>query len=324
MGEPARRRRLVVTGASGFIGRWSARAARLRGYEVHAVTSQHGGDRAAAIAELAGCHFHAVDLFDPVGVRELIAAIRPTHLLHMAWCARAGYSTSTDNFRWVAATLGLLDSFVQNGGARAVVAGSCAEYDWTRVAVCDESTSPLATDADRVATPYATCKISCEKMLAAYSRRAQISSAWGRVFFQYGPHEDPARLVASVITHLLRGEEAQCSLGKQVRSFLHVEDVGEAFGALLDSDVRGPVNIGSDERVTIAELVEMVAARIGRQDLLRLGARPTGNEPPILLPAVARLRGEVGWTAKYSLESGLADAIHWWEQRVPAASPNPK
>lgn len=313
-------RRVVITGASGFIGRWGARAAAMRGYEVHAIVSPPGIERAAGIAELNGCEIHGADLFDRVAVRELINRVQPTHLLHMAWCARAGYWNNPDNFKWVCASLELLDNFIQIGGVRAVMAGSCAEYDWTRVTVCDEDTSPLATDGSAVATPYATCKIACEKMVAAKACRAGLSNAWGRIFFQYGPHEEPGRLVASVINHLLRGEEAKCSHGMQVRSFLHVEDVGDAFVALLDSNVAGPVNIGSEERVTIAELVEMVASRIGRRDLVRLGAKPAGNEPPVLLPALVKLQRDVGWTAKYRLADGLVDAISWWKQRMRTVS----
>ena len=65
------------------------------------------------------------------------------------------------------------------------------------------------------------------------------------IFFLYGPHEPPGRLIPSVIQALLKGEFARCSHGRQIRDFLYVEDVAEAFVALLDSDITGPVNIAS-------------------------------------------------------------------------------
>ena len=97
-----------------------------------------------------------------------------------------------------------------------------------------------------------------------------------------------------MIVNLLAGREARCTHGRQIRSFLHVEDVGAAFAALLASAVQGPVNIGSGERIAIAELLERLARDIGRPELLKLGARPAPpGEPAVLVPDIGRLRGEV-------------------------------
>jgi len=124
-------------------------------------------------------------------------------------------------------------------------------------------------------------------------------------------------LVASVIINLLSDREALCTHGRQVRSFLHVADVGAAFAALLDSTLEGPVNIGSDEAISIAELLQYVARRIGRPELLKLGARSAAaDEPRILVPDIALLRDEVGWKPKMKLDAGLMDAIGWWQRRL--------
>lgn len=118
--------------------------------------------------------------------------------------------------------------------------------------------------------------------------------------------------MASIIRNLLSGQPALCSHGQQVRNYLHVGDVGSAFASLLNSEVEGPVNIGSDESCSIAELVGLIAEIIGRPDLVRLGALPAGNEPAVLLPAIRRLYDEVGWRPHWSLVEGLADTIEAW------------
>ena len=124
-------------------------------------------------------------------------------------------------------------------------------------------------------------------------------------------------MVASVITSLLAGREAPCTHGRQIRSFLHVEDVGAAFAALLASEVQGPVNIGSGDHISIAELLERLARIIGRPELLRLGARsaPPG-EPARLVPDIGRLRDEVRWSPRWPLDEGLLDTVRWWRERL--------
>ena len=312
-------KRVLITGATGYIGRWSAPPLLARGYEVHAAGSREAGADNPLPVELEGVSYHAVDLFDRQAVDQLIDRVKPTHLLHFAWNATPGvYWTTPENFRWVSASLTLLESFQRAGGERAVMAGSCAEYDWAQAAVCHEFDTPLATDGARTATPYATAKIALQKMLESYGRQEKLSTAWGRIFFQYGPYEHPGRLVASVINALLEGREAECSPGKQTRGFLHTADVGDAFVALLDSDVQGPVNIGEDTPVKIAELVQTIGEIMQRPDLIGLGKRPApANEPPLLLPDLHRLRDEVGWRSGRPLREGLESVVKWWTEQTP-------
>jgi nucleoside-diphosphate-sugar epimerase len=309
--------RVLVTGAAGFVGRSSLEPLRAAGYEVCAVLSPRPDELDRAGAVLPEVEVRHVDLTDPAAVDALLEAVKPTHLLHFAWIATPGlYWQSEENYRWLSASRHLLAAFGRCGGVRAVMAGSCAEYDWSRVDVCHERSSPLADEAG-TATPYAACKIAMQRSLEEYGRSHGVSTAWGRIFFQFGPGEHRDRLIASVIVNLLAGREARCTHGRQMRSFLHVEDVGAAFAALLASPVRGPVNIGSGDRITIAELLERLAREIGRPDLLKLGARPAPpGEPAVLVPDIARLREEVRWNPRRLLEEGLKDTVRWWRARV--------
>jgi nucleoside-diphosphate-sugar epimerase len=315
-------RRVLVTGAGGFIGRWSLAPLRERGYQVCAVLSPHSS---ASESWPRDVEVQRADLLDARSIDTLIEAVKPTHLLHFAWIATPGrYAQSAENYRWLAASRHLLEAVRRAGAVRAVMAGSCAEYDWSKAELCDERTSPLVdtrADAPGV-TPYAACKTAMQGTLDAFGRANGLSTAWGRIFFQYGPGEHRDRLVASVIVDLLSGREASCTHGRQVRSFLHVEDVGAAFAALLDSEVQGAVNVGAAEAVSIAELLTRLARELGRPGLLKLGARPAApGEPAILLPAMSRLAGEVGFAPRWTLEAGLSDTVRWWRAALGAGPP---
>jgi nucleoside-diphosphate-sugar epimerase len=313
-------KRVLVSGANGFIGRWSVPALLRSGYEVHAVVS--GRSSRGVPEQLRGAKIHIADLLDAARVDALLSEVKATHLLHFAWIATPGmYWDSPDNFRWVSASERLLRTFRVHGGRRVMMAGSCAEYDWSRVGVCDEKDSPLANASAAPPSPYAECKIALQKILADFGRQEHLSTAWGRIFFQFGPYEHPDRLVPSVIRNLLLNREAPSSHGNQIRSFLHAADVGEAFAAVLDSDLEGPVNIGSDERITLKDLLTRIAGQIGRADLLRLGARPAPpREPPLLVPEIRRLRDEAGWRPRFTLDQGLSDTVAWWRGRLAAGT----
>ncbi|MDP9065478.1 MAG: NAD-dependent epimerase/dehydratase family protein, partial [Pseudomonadota bacterium] len=98
---------VLVTGAGGFIGRWSVPALIARGYEVHAVLARSAGRN--LVPQLAGAVAHWADLLDGDVPRTLVDGIRPSHLLHFAWTATPGvYWTSSDNYRWLAASQTLL------------------------------------------------------------------------------------------------------------------------------------------------------------------------------------------------------------------------
>jgi nucleoside-diphosphate-sugar epimerase len=309
----------MVTGASGFIGRWSVPALLALGFEVHAVVS--GSHDAPLPEELRGATVQRCDLLSKKAIDATIERIQPTHLLHFAWIAQPGvYWNSPDNFRWLEASEHLLRRFQEVGGRRVVMAGSCAEYDWSGPGVFDEQTGPLADDAAAATPAYTACKLRLHRSLTSFAARHQLSSAWGRIFFQYGPYEHPQRLMPSVICSLLRGDEALCTHGRQVRGFLHVADVGAAFAAIVASRVEGAVNVGSDERITLADVIERIAAQIGRPDLVRLGARAASAEPPLLIAVTRRLREETAWRPQFALDEGLADTIRWWRSKLAATA----
>jgi nucleoside-diphosphate-sugar epimerase len=295
-------KRVLLTGARGFIGRQVAPLLLERGYEVHAVTSGE------APAESRSARWHRADLLDAAQISALLEASRPSHLLHLAWTTAPGeYWTSPNNHRWLAAGVALIRAFAAQGGRRAVGAGTCAEYDWSS-GHCDETATPLLP-----ATLYGQAKRALSYVFDDAQRGGRMTAAWGRIFLLYGPAEHPARLVPSVVRALLRGRPASCSEGSQLRDFLYVKDVAGAFAALLDSEVTGAVNIASGEPTTVKDVVLAIADAIGRPDLVRFG--DPANEPSRLTAATARLFGEVGWRPRYDLQSGLAETLAWWRDQ---------
>jgi nucleoside-diphosphate-sugar epimerase len=292
---------VLVTGASGFVGVPVLRCLTVAGREVHALS------RSTAPPAVAGVVWHHVDLGDTARVEAVIGDLRPERLIHLAWYVEHGrFWSAPENVLWVERSLQLLRAFVSAGGRRAVMLGTCAEYDWTQAdAPFEETRSAIAP-----ATLYGAAKDGLRRVATAYAEGAGCELAWGRLFFLYGPDEAPGRLVVSVIRALLAGETIETTAGAQRRDFLHVEDVARAVAELLASEATGPVNIASGEAVPVAAVLDSIADAIGRPELVLRGARaePEGD-PPLLVADVTRLREEVGFRPGRSLDEGIAATI---------------
>lgn len=300
--------RVLVTGASGFIGRHVLERLAERGYDVHAVA------RRPLAMDRGGATWHSVDLLREADTEALVGTVRPAYLMHLAWYVEpSDYWTSPENVRWVEASLRLLRAFAAGGGMRAVLAGTCAEYEWGGSRYTEEE-SVL-----RPSTLYGASKLATSLVVEKFAELEGFSFATGRIFLTYGPGEPEDRLVPSIVRPLLEGRRAAATDGCQVRDFLHSADVASALVALLDSGVSGAVNIGSGQAVAVRDVVALAAAATGSPELVDYGVLPRNPEEPAeLVATVGRLHEEVGWRPALSLEEGLAATVRWWRRRVSA------
>jgi nucleoside-diphosphate-sugar epimerase len=291
---------VLVTGASGFVGRPVLGYLQKQNFKVHAVHRK-------AADYGTGVTVHQADLLQPGEADRLMAAVRPTHLLHLAWDVSTGqFWSASNNLDWVAASLHLYRAFARSGGERAVFTGTCAEYDWGSGRL-DEVSTPR-----KPASLYGVAKNALFELITA-GGDPNVSFAWARLFFLYGPGEPKGRLVPEVMTSIQRGIEVPCSPGWQERDFLHVDDAARALATVLASEHRGAVNIASGNCRPVRELVEKIGALTGRPEFIRLGAKPAPeNEPKRLAANVSILNG-LGFAPRYDLEDGLRDAWAWWQ-----------
>lgn len=298
-------KRILVTGATGFIGRHVLPYLVDRGYDIHVAgrRSPHG--------PVSGVTHHPCDLLAEGESRLAVEAVAPSHLLHLAWNAQPGrFWTALDNLDWVAASLRFYRAFAEAGGVRAVFAGTCAEYDWASDLMCEANT-PVAPH-----TLYGKAKNALRQLVEETAHQTGVRVAWGRIFSLYGPYEPPKRLVPDVITALLEGKPVLCSHGNQQRDYMHVDDVARAFVEVMESDYTGPVNIATGETVPLRRIIYTIAGIIGRPDLVRLGARPAPpGDPDRLAASVDLLRNQVRFTPRHDLDAGLAETVAWWRQR---------
>ena len=292
--------RILVTGAAGLIGRQLVPQLHQAGYEVHAIVHRtEPPDDLRAFAT-----WHPADLLSTASRSAVVQSVSAEYLLHLAWPALVESLNSGIHQTFLEASRALAREFYLAGGARAVVAGTCFEYDWSD-GLCVEDRTAL-----KPSTVYGASKDQLRQYLGSLAREMDRSWAWGRVFFVHGPHQSPTRFVPAVIQGLLERRPVPCTEGYQIRDYLHTFDVAAAFVRLLESGYDGTCNIGSGEAVSLREIAGHIADGVGGRELLQFGARATPKgEPPVILADVHRLRNTVGWSPRYSLAAGLAHTV---------------
>ncbi len=302
--------RVLVTGASGFIGRWALRPLKQQGFEVHTAGRRPPPEGSAVDV------FHTTDLLDATQVRALIAAARPTHILHCAWEVTHGrFWTARENLDWVAATLHLARAFAAHDGRRFVGLGTCVEYDWSD----GGKAARRESDPLRPATLYGHAKAGTAAILQSFFGEQQIEFAWARLFHLFGPAENPNRLVASIARALIAGRRAECGSGHFVRDFMPVDSAGLALAVLVGNEFSGAVNVASGCGTTIEHVALTLGRLAGRPDLVALGVRSDApGSPPSMIADIGRLR-QMGFAGIGDLTPALAAALEFWRShREPA------
>ncbi len=285
--------RVLVTGATGFLGRHVVDALRARCAEVVAIgRSAHPARQGVTSIE--------ADLLADADLTAAIADSGAETLLHLAWVTEHGaFWTSPLNDAWVEATERLVLAFCRAGGARVVGVGTCAEYDWSAPCCVEEST-PLAP-----ATPYGVAKDRARQSTESIADAHGVASAWARVFLPIGAGEPPRKLVPTLID-VLRGAQPVIAVdGMAARDFLHASDVGDALAHVALSDITGPINVCAGVPTVIDALVAHLASRLGADPaLLRARYTERPGDPRALYGDATRLRAS-GWTPALSIQGAL-------------------
>lgn len=297
--------RVLVTGASGFIGARVVRRLLAEGCTVAALAKP--GDPLSRLQDIEGqIEVLRGELreFAKQGCASL-SAFAPDCCIHLAWYAEPGrYLNAVENLSSLSGSLELIDALLACGCRELVGAGTCAEY-------AHQARPLIESDPVQPATLYASSKLSLALVGERLAAGGGFRFAWGRIFFLYGPGEDPRRMMPALIQSLTDGRPFAASAGTQVRDYLHVDDVAGAFVRLALDRASGIYNICSGSPITVQDLMRTVGRMLGREELIHFGKAALHSwDPPYICGDNARLRS-LGWTPRYRLEQGLKDTIEY-------------
>lgn len=277
-------KRVLLTGATGFVGRQVLRHLVAGGAQV-TVTLRPG----AALPEGAVAAVCSADLFAESADFWQSACAGQEAVAHVAWYAEPGkYLTSPQNLTCLAGTLHLAQGAAAAGVRHFTGVGTCFEYDLKTEALARQEA--LTVDAPLgPATPYGAAKAATWLALSRALPGMGMGFAWCRLFYLFGEGEDPRRLVPYVHAQLCAGLPVELTSGQQGRDFLDVTDAGRQIAEVVLTGREGALNICSGTPVTVAALARRIAEDYGRGDLIRLGARPDRVDDPSYVVGVPSL-----------------------------------
>jgi len=300
--------RCLVTGGAGFVGARAVRTLASEGRRVAVIAKPNESLWRLADLEAKIDVFEA-DLVDRDRVSGIVREWRPDAVLHCAWYVEPGlYPESPKNIDCLIQSVRLVEDLIAAGCPRIVMVGTCAEYDTDAGFLREDG--PV-----RPATLYAASKLATRLVVEPLAERGGAALAWARLFYLYGPDEDPRRMIPALIRALLEGREFPATDGEQVRDYMHIDDAAAGLASLVASSAHGVFNICSGEGIRLRRIMQMIGDGIGRPELIRFGEQPRRDwEPPFICGDNSKVRS-LGWRPTRDLAEGLRETIEYWRRK---------
>lgn len=292
---------VLLTGASGLIGREVLKLLLDKGYKVCVI------EHMQRIMQKNNLRVVSLDLLNKHEVDLFFEENSFSNLIHLAWYGDKKVHSHNINLEWVEASLNLLKNFHQTGGKKFLGAGSISEYDF-KYGYFTEDLTPLDNKS-----LYGQAKSALYKVSNVYCKNNDIDFKWARIFNLYGKFERGERLIPYVINAMLNKEPVKVSSCEKYQDYLSAYDVASAIIDLFESDLQGAVNICSGKPVQLRYIVNKIAELTNFEGEILWGAIPAAFGDDLVVGNNDKLKS-IGWKPKYTLEEGLQSTIEWWKE----------
>lgn len=301
-------KRVLITGATGFVGANLARRLLRDGHELHALVRP--GFRSWRIDAIRDdLRLHTLELADAEAISRAVAEIRPEWVFHLA--AHGAYSSQTSVGEMIStniiSTVNLVEACLTTGFEAFVNAGSSSEYGF-------KDHPPSETDWLEPNSAYAVTKASATLYCRMIAQTRHVNLTTLRLYSVYGPYEEPTRLIPTLIAHGRRGGLPPLVNPGIARDFIYADDVSDAFvrAAGATPEAGAVYNVGSGTQTTLREVVDIARRVLKIEQIPEWGSMPDRVwDTHVWVADAGAIRRALGWGATTSFEDGLRATVAW-------------
>lgn len=321
-------KKVLVTGADGFIGSHLTESLLEQGYDVKAFTYYNSFNTWGWLDSFSKEKLDEIEIFsgdirDPNGVREAMKGV--DQVFHLAALIAIPFSYhSPDSYvdTNIKGTLNVLQAARDLETERVLVTSTSEVYGTAQYVPIDEK-HPFQGQS-----PYSATKIGADRIAESFYRSFEMPITIVRPFNTYGPRQSARAVIPTIITQLLSGKE-QIKLGSltPTRDFNYVKDTAQGFIEISKSEktIGEEINIATQNEISIGELAEELIRQINPKakiicDEQRL--RPEKSEVNRLLGSNEKIKRLTSWEPKYTFSEGLAETIEFLKQNLDKYKPD--
>ena len=315
-------RKVLVTGADGFIGSHLTELLLEKGYDVKAYTYYNsfntwGWLDTLPLEKLREIEIFSGDIRDPNGVREAMRGV--DEVFHLAALIAIPFSYhSPDSYvdTNIKGTLNVLQAARELQTSRILVTSTSEVYGTAQYVPIDEK-HPYQGQS-----PYSATKIGADRLAESFYRSFDMPITIVRPFNTYGPRQSARAVIPTIISQLLVGkEEIKLGLLTPTRDFNYVKDTANGFYEIAASNktIGEEINIATQTEISIGQLAEEIIRQINPHAKIvcdRERLRPENSEVNRLLGSNEKIKKLTNWSQKYSITEGITETIEWVKENL--------
>ena len=315
-------KKVLITGADGFIGSHLTESLLKRGYEVKAFTMYNSFNTWGWLDTLPKESLNQIEIItgdvrDPNGVRDAMKGV--DGVFHLAALIAIPFSYhSPDSYvdTNIKGTLNVLQAARELGTERILITSTSEVYGTAQYVPIDEK-HPFQGQS-----PYSATKIGADRLAESFYRSFNLPISIVRPFNTYGPRQSARAVIPTIISQLLSGKK-EIKLGSltPTRDFNYVKDTAAGFIAIAESDktIGEEINIATQQEISIGELTSEIINQINPEariicDEQRI--RPEKSEVNRLLGSNEKIKRLTDWVPHYTFEQGIKETISWFEDNL--------
>ena len=315
-------KKVLVTGADGFIGSHMVEELVRKGYSVRAFSYYNSFNTWGWLDTLAPEILSQIevvcgDIRDPYGVKKAIEGVDMVfHLAALIAIPFSYHSPDVYVHTNIKGTLNVLQAAKELNVERVLITSTSEVYGTAKYVPIDEN-HPFQGQS-----PYSATKIGADRLAESFYRSFDLPVSIVRPFNTFGPRQSARAVIPTIITQLLGGRQ-QIKLGllSPTRDFNYVKDTVSAYIAIAESDrtIGQEINIATGKEISIGDMAKVIIAQLNpKAEIIceeeRL--RPENSEVNRLLGSNQKLKELTEWKQKYSFEDGIQETIKWFEQNL--------